>query len=79
MQRLDPQAHPELVTPVAQMQMLAGRPGEAPCGPVHDPAFPADRPDMREATITFWGHPITDNNAWCYAQPLTWVFTVTPC
>jgi len=33
----------------------SGQPGEAPCGPVHDPAFPADRPDMREATIAFCG------------------------
>lgn len=35
--------------------VTSGKPGEAPCGPVHDPAFPADRPDMREATITFCG------------------------
>jgi hypothetical protein len=33
----------------------SGSPGEAPCGPVHDPAFPDDRPDMREATIAFCG------------------------
>jgi hypothetical protein len=38
-----------------QHVVTAGHPGEAPCGPVHDPAFPADRPDMREATINFCG------------------------
>ncbi len=35
--------------------VTAGQPGAAPCGPVHDPAFPTDRPDMREATIAFCG------------------------
>jgi len=35
--------------------VTAGEPGASPCGAVHDPAFPADRPDMREATITFCG------------------------
>ncbi|MFI5402471.1 MAG: multiheme c-type cytochrome [Planctomycetota bacterium] len=35
--------------------VTSGEPGEAPCGPVHDPAFPDDRPDMREATINFCG------------------------
>jgi hypothetical protein len=38
-----------------QNVVTSGQPGEAPCGPVHDPAFPDDRPDMREATITFCG------------------------
>jgi hypothetical protein len=33
----------------------SGKPGEAPCGPLHDPAFPADRADMQQATITFCG------------------------
>ncbi|HEX5136821.1 MAG TPA: multiheme c-type cytochrome [Planctomycetota bacterium] len=33
----------------------SGAPGAAPCGPVHDPKFPTDRPDMREATINFCG------------------------
>jgi hypothetical protein len=35
--------------------VTSGAPGAAPCGPVHDPAFPDDRPDMREATINFCG------------------------
>jgi len=35
--------------------VTSGEPGAAPCGPVHDPTFPADRPDMREATINFCG------------------------
>jgi hypothetical protein len=35
--------------------ITSGAPGEAPCGPVHDPEFPDDRPDMREATINFCG------------------------
>lgn len=38
-----------------QHVVTAGQPGTAPCGPVHDPAFPTDRPDMREATINFCG------------------------
>ncbi len=38
-----------------QHVVTAGQPKDAPCGPVHDPVFPADRPDMREATINFCG------------------------
>jgi Cytochrome c554 and c-prime len=38
-----------------QHVVTSGAPGAAPCGPVHDPLFPDDRPDMREATINFCG------------------------
>jgi len=35
--------------------VTSGQPGEAPCGPVHDPAYPTDRTDMQEAVIKFCG------------------------
>jgi hypothetical protein len=30
------------------------------------------------ATMTWWGHPVTDDNAWCYAIR-RYVITVIPC
>lgn len=31
-----------------------------------------------EATMTFWGHPVTDDSAWCFGT-VKWIFTVVPC
>ena len=43
-----------------------------------DAFYPTDSGVVFEATLAWWGHPVTDDNAWCYAT-MRWVFTVIPC
>ena len=44
----------------------------------NDAFYPTAAGVVFEATMTFWGHPVTDDNAWCFAN-LKWVFSVVPC
>ena len=44
----------------------------------NDAFYPTDSGVVFEATLTWWGHPITDDSAWCYGT-MHWVFTVIPC
>lgn len=56
--------------------LQAGAKSEAP---LNNPAFyssPAGT--VFEATITFWGHPLQNDNAWCYGT-MRYNFTVAPC
>lgn len=47
--------------------------------PLNDDAFyPQGRAVEFEVTITYWGHPVTDSNAWCYAV-MRWNVSVVPC
>ena len=47
--------------------------------PLNDSSFyPGSSGVVFEATLTFWGHPVTDDSAWCYGT-LHWNFTVAPC
>lgn len=44
----------------------------------NDAFYPTDSGVVFDATLTWWGHPITDDSAWCYGT-MHWVFTVIPC
>lgn len=56
--------------------LLAGAKAEAP---LNDASFyPGASGVVLEATLTFWGHPVTDDGAWCYGT-MRWVFSIAPC
>ncbi len=56
--------------------LVSGAKFEAPLN--QDTYYPGPSGVVLEATITFWGHPVTDDNAWCFAT-LRYVINVAPC